>query len=94
MAEDKEFSRKIDRKPWNKYYAAPVSMTGGESMKETLKPYKEFRSREMMLKACFAQARGYVETVMNRLAEADPEFSINNEVSQRELEQDIIHNMC
>jgi hypothetical protein len=94
MADTQEFSRKVNRQPYDKYFSISSLDVSGESNMETFKPYKDYQIKEQTMKACMVYARAYVETAMNRLADADPDFLRNNDISQRELELQLTNNIC
>ena len=52
MADTQEFSRKVDRKPYDKYFTGGSMDVSGESNMETFKPYKDFKEKERRMKAC------------------------------------------
>ena len=81
MADTQEFSRKVDRKPYDKYFTGGSMDVSGESNMETFKPYKDFKEKERRMKACMVFAKSYVEVAINRLADADPEFLEKNNMS-------------
>ena len=93
MAEE-AFTRKNERPPYSKPFAAESNELKSGTMKEKYYSIPEYKNANELARTCMVYANSYAETMIMRLLQEEPDYFEDKPVGRHEFSIHLQNNIC